>query len=713
MRLDSLVKAIDAADPGALREIALLCLDKRGFQPSLVDGPHDGGADFLVHTLPPSTAKFAVQISVEKNWQKKLRSDAAKAKTRLGVDTLMFISSRVITSPLFQDIADELLRTVKVQVQKMDAKDIASLAERRGFTNEVLRKLGIQVAAPAPRPFQRPDLRQDVAYACAFFGTDAQTFRETVIENAVLAVVFQAGGSAERATIVDRAALSLGLTSNQRAQTTSAIDRMLQDGRIIGKNGTVALDATTKDNRGTVRALQEGERLALITQLDVVLAPNVKSAVTRKDAVETVLSDLGALWLDTGRSTSNALGDAESFVLAQDPLRERLRHLDATLDTLGIIDKARRERLLHELCALATASSFGRALMAGEVFINLVSLKTPHVFKAFGGGKELWAILDTSMAMPLLCSLLYDAAEQDFFVAAKHAYDQLVAHGAVMVLPRDYLEEVASHLREAYVLYRDVVDVDPDLRSSKNAFVAHYVALRASAGEGKVGSYLSYLGGFGITESMARGDRDVMRDILMNKLQGLFTEYGIRIIATSATSSSAKRAQEALVYAMRERDDSDRAQVLVRHDVNTLGWLLDCASNPHIAYVICTWDKLHPQVRRHEAAEWDVLDPAAFGDVLSLAAPGGDDVNIVSPIVVALMLSAEAEKSGAAVWDKLVKIESEKLHDAHLRKAARAFKQDWVEKSAKDKRSRSLQDSWEVWKDAHFPGPTKSSVGAE
>ena len=30
------------------------------------------------------------------------------------------------------------------------------------------------------------------------------------------------------------------------------------------------------------------------------------------------------------------------------------------------------------------------------------------------------------------------------------------------------------------------------------------------------------------------------------------------------------------------------------------------------------------------------------------AAPGGDDVSIVSPIVVALMLWAEAEKSGAA-----------------------------------------------------------------
>lgn len=529
-----------------------------------------------------------------------------------------------------------------------------------------------------------------------------------MIENAVLAVVFQAGGSAARDTIVERAALSLGLTSNQRAQTTSAIDRMLQDGRLSGKNGTVTLDAITKDTWASVRALQAGERSALVTQLDTLLTPHVKSKVTRKDAVDTILSDLGALLLDAGSATSNALGDTESSALAQEPLRERLRHLDATLDTLGITDKGRREKLLQELCKLAVGSSFGGALVAGEVFINLVSLKTPCIFRAFGGGKELSAILDTSVAMPLLCSLLYDAAEQDFFVAAKHVYDQLVAHGAGMVLPKDYLEEVASHLRDAYLLYREIVDMDPDLRWSKNAFVAHYVALRAAQGQDKVGSYLSYLAGLGVTESMARGDREVVRDILMNKLQGLFKEYGIRVVATLASPSSTKRVEAALAYAMRERDDLKRASTLVRHDVNTLGWLLDCASDPHVAYVICTWDKLHPYVQKHEEAEWDVLDPVAFGDVLSLAAPGSEDVRIISPIVVALMLSADAGKSGAAVWDKLVTIENENLHDAHLRRAARAFKKNWVEKTAKDRRSRSLQDSWEAWKDTHLPGPTRA-----
>jgi hypothetical protein len=672
MRLDSLVRAIEAADFSAFREIALVSLKLRGFQPSLSDGPHDGGADFLVYVLAPNEARFAVQVSVEKNWQRKLRADAAKARKRLHIENLLFISSRVITEPVFQELADDLLRQFNIQVRKTDAKDLASQAMRSAFTHDILHILGIDVPAPAARPFQRPDLRQDVAYACAFFGTEAQAFRKTVVENGVMAAVFQAGGSAERETVTARTMLSLGLASNQGLQVASAIDRMLQEGRLSSKNGSVTLDTLVRDNWATANALQHAELIALHTRVDALLAPYVKNATKRRDAIDAFVEDLGALWLQMGRVTSDALDATELSTLAQGPLRDRLRHLDAILDTLGVVDAGTRTKLLHDSCALAADSTFGRALTAGEIFINLVSMRTPHVFRALGGVKELCTILDTSVAMPLLSSLLYDSAEQDYFVAAKHAYDQLIAHGASLVLPKDYLEEIASHLLAA-LNYRQIVDMDPDLRGSSNAFVAHYVALSEAEGD-KVESYASYLAGFGVRQAPSAGDPVVARDVLMSRLQ---------------------------------RNDLERPLVLVRHDATTLGWLLDHASDPDIAYVICTWDKLHPYVQNREAAEWDVLDPVALGDVLSLASPGNEDVKFISPVFVALTMSAEAERKGAAVWDRLVELEKERLHDAPLRKAAAAFKQDWVELAAKDRRPQALQEAWEAWKAAHLDASAK------
>ncbi|EYF00165.1 hypothetical protein [Chondromyces apiculatus] len=706
MKIDSLVRAIEAADFSVFRDIALLCLAKRGYEPSLTDGPHDGGADFRVYVSPQSAARFAVQISVAGDWRKKLLEVAEKAHKLLNVDTFMFISSRRVPEAELDEVADDLRSRLGVKVDRMDAQSIASLAERRAFSNEILRKLGIDVPPPAPKPFQRTDLRQNVTYACAFFGTDAQEFRRTVVENAILAAVFQEGGTAERDRVVERTALSLGLASTQRAQLTSAIDKMRQEGRLTGKNGTVGLDAAAMDTWSSVHALQERERAALTEQMIALLAPHVKDIAKRTDAVAALIDDLGALSLKAGRSTSAALDMDEAPQVAQEPLRQHLRHLAATLDTLGVIDKATRGEVLSGLASLATSSSFGRALGAGEVFINLTSMKTPHLFHALGEGRSLEVLLDTPVAMPLLCSLLYEPTRQGLFVAAQHVYDQLVGHEIPMVLPRDYLEEIASHLLDA-LSYEAIIDLDPDLRHSQNAFVAHYVALRAAVPEA-MGSFATYLEGFGAAATTARGP--YAREMLMGKLQGSFRLYNIEVRVLSAGKDAARRAEEGLAYAMRERNDLQRSEIVLRHDATTLGWLIERAASSRVAHVLCTWDRLHPLARSQEKGNWDVLDPATLGDVLSLAAPGSEDVTLASPVVVARSLTAEVETRGAAVWDALVAIEKDGLHDARLQTAARDFKQDWMAKAEKGTRVRSLQESWEAWKVNHVVEPQNEAA---
>jgi len=99
-----------------------------------------------------------------------------------------------------------------------------------------------------------------------------------------------------------------------------------------------------------------------------------------------------------------------------------------------------------------------------------------------------------------------------------------------------------------------------------------------------------------------------------------------------------------------------------------------------------------------------VLDPVVLGDTLSLAAPGDQEVRIASPVVIALALSDEAEKRGAEVWDKLVAVEKDKLHDARLREEARAFKRAWLVEAERSARGRDLQEAWEQWKAEHLAG---------
>jgi hypothetical protein len=699
MRLDSLVRLIESADPTAFRELGLLCLERRGFAPHLTDGPYDGGKDFSVYVAPPQQAPFAVQLSVERDWEKKLKADAARVKARLGIQQLLFVSSRRIPEASFQDVGDELSRTLGIIVQKMDAQAMASLAIARGFASRVLEILGIAVPPPSSRPFQRPDMRQDAAYACAFFGTEAQSFRKTTIEQTILAVVSPTG-SARRDDVVQQVALTLGLALNQQGQIRSALDRMIQDGRLRGHNGTVTMDPDVLDGWRALRALQDQNRGELRREVEALLVRHSPGAPGLPAAVDALMEDLGALWLATAAASSQGLSGQGLPGIAQDPLSERLRHLHRTLDVLGLAEGMGRDGLLQELTRCATNSAFGKTLAAGELFLDLLGLRTPHLLRALGERQEMCVVLDTSVAIPLLCCLLYEPAAQRFFIAAQHAYDQTLAHGIRLVLPADYLEEVASHLIAALRDYGDVAGLDPDFRSSQNAFVAHYAALR-HAGKAPM-DFPTYLEGFGLFARHISGDFYAARDALMRDLRRLAVRYNIHTEPLASSEQGRRWAEEHITRAQSDLD-MERPRVLLQHDARTLGWLHDNEVDGDRAYVLCTWDRLLLGARRTETLGWDALDPVVLGDVLSLAASPDDEIKLVSPVVVALSLSeAEAER-GAKVWDFLARTERERLHDATLRRAALAFKRDWMERAREEPRSKDMQAAWERWKGEHLP----------
>ncbi|MFV8753695.1 hypothetical protein ACNOYE_24330 [Nannocystaceae bacterium ST9] len=81
MRHEAIVRHIEAASPEQLRLLARLALELAGYPiPRTTDGPYDGGIDLVVETAAGRAWPMAVAVSVEKNWQSKLRKDVAKAR---------------------------------------------------------------------------------------------------------------------------------------------------------------------------------------------------------------------------------------------------------------------------------------------------------------------------------------------------------------------------------------------------------------------------------------------------------------------------------------------------------------------------------------------------------------------------------------------------------------------------------------------------------
>jgi hypothetical protein len=564
--------------------------------------------------------------------------------------------------------------------------------------------MGIPVAPTSRRSFERPRFRRDAAYACAFFGSDARELRKVALQETIYTVLTNAGGTAARDSVVDQVALSMGLAANQRSQVVSSLDRLLQEGRIQGKNGDVTLEEKELGTRRSIQALAEADMNNLRAQVDAYLEPFVKRRARVEAVRESLLEDIGALLLDTAARTSAAAANANAMF---DGVRQRLLHLQSTLESVGM-DTDDLRRAVSDLARIASQSQFGKHLLAGEIVLQLFHLRTSHLWRALESRDALSVVLDTSVAMPMLCNLLYSPVDQQYFAAAQHVYAQLSAHGVPMVLPKNYLEEFASHLIEARRDYLEIIDMDPDLRASTNVFVAHYVAMKQTD-PGSIERFDGYLSAFGLDDALARGDFYSARDTLMRRLERLLGQYHIRCEVLRAEAAPRRRIEEIIMQIQRkaEREGKDgfkKPKVVLDHDIATLGWLVSRDADAQHAHVLCTWDQMHVEVRKQEQGDWDVLDPLALGDILSLAASEDDEVYLASPWVLALQFSEEDATRGAAVWDTLVRIEQAQMHDAALREQARAFKAAWLAEATRDQRTRDLQQAWERWKSEHLPG---------
>lgn len=712
MKLQSLVSHVEAADFLSFREVALLALRARGFEPELTDGPYDGGHDLIPYVRGLQRSRFAVQISTERDWEKKLREELSKKRWKdyvaQGLRVLLFVSSRRMPEASFQTVADDLERETGVRVERLDAQGIASLVfERPAVAAGILRALGIPVATETPQTaFNRRDHRVTLAFAVAFFGEEADDFRRAMMERALINELALAGGTAARETVVSRAAQSLGVTAAQRPLLAGVVDRLIQRDVLRGPNGTITLSPEELDRWRITRGVQERAEADLRAAVDATLAPVLPRPLERADTVSAVMENLGALLIEASASTSQRA----VFLDATGDPRDRVRRLAATLAAAGVPDDAARDVVVPALVRVAQASSFGRTLMAGELFLSLSTLQTKHLLQVLADGSRFEVLLDTPVAMPLLCAMLYEPTPQGFFVAADAVWQLLRAHRIPVRLPRHYLEEIASHLIDAAWNFEALVEdaPDPDLIASENAFVAHFVALqqmgRAPKAEGARTSFEVYLEGFEFERAKLPKDFRLLRDALMASIQRALHHEGIEVIDLRPGAAAVKTAQQDITWALRELAIA-REGVVLDHDATTLAWAREQRSDPKRAWALCTWDRVHLHLRKTGAHGLDVYEPSTLSDLLGLAAPSTDEAVATSPWIIAQLAAEEQARQGAAVWDALAASEQRALHDSLLRREARRFKDAWVGRSREVNRARGLLDAWSDWKATHLGGP--------
>lgn len=679
MRPDSLARLIEAAEPDQLRQLARLVLRLTGYADSrITDGPYDGGADLRILALDGSELPEGVAVSVEQKWRPKLRADAAKAKSKLGLTRLRFISSRRIPEGSFRAVQRDIHDTLGVQVDRIDQQGIADIVLDGNALSGVLKIFGIALPTGVQQPREPADRRRDAAYAYAFFSPEVRSFREVIREKSLLTALAHAGSPAKLNVLCADAARLLGAPIDTAAQFLPVIDRLRRQGHLQGLNGSVALSADMRSTYDALRALREREEAALRGQVGAALAKNGLSA--SEEVLTTVLRGLGALML----RHVGAPGSLED-------LAAQLRLFRREMEAHGLPRDGSSDIVIKDLLDIARVSPLGQSLATGTLYRALTNLKRDALLSALDA-RSIALVLDASVAIPMFCVLFRRPVRQRFFVVARELHQCAQRLRLPIQLPTVWLEEMASHLLNARH-YRALVGLPGgDLRLSKNAYVAYFISERNERGEG---DFEAFLASFGLTRAVERraaGDYEGARRAIEQFLRQQLTHYHIEVIDTPIHGAALSPVEKEWDWARHELQLERRDARLERHDKTVLAWVASCArEDPTHAPLIVTWDRLLRHVQT-EGAPGGALDPLALGELLAFVG-GAENDSMTTEFAGLWVGEREAEKS-AQIMDTLVRLEREDMTDADIVQKVQEFRDQYLAEHGDVADVSALESAW-------------------
>jgi len=684
MQYENITRLIEAASPDQLLALARLALKLSDYAASrITDGPYDGGIDLVVKDASGGALPLAVTVSVERDWQKKLRNDVDKVRQKLGIQQVLFISSRRVPEGTFRPVQTRLRDATGVHVERLDQQGIADLVMDRGALDELLGVLDIRLD-PERLPSSPVDRRRDAAYAYAFFSPEARSFRKAVRDRSLVVALAQAGATAAIKDLCEDACRLLGMSIEDAPSLRHDVDRLRGQGLMHGRNGTVVLADKERVTMDALRALREREETALRDELRSHIEQAGLSAPD--EVLELLMGGLGAL-------LARHIGAPKAL----DDLHTHVRELRRELHSFGLPDGGRGDRFIEQAIELGRSSELGQSLAVGSIYQALMHLSRDALLIALNARSTAF-VLDASVAIPMFCALFHGSVQHPDFFVAEELHRRARVVGVALQLPGVWLEEMASHLLEA----RDYAGLvgDEDLRQSRNAYVAYFTAARGS-GAGDFGDFDNFLAQFGLTESLGRRagvDHAGARRELEVFLHQQLVHYGIVVVPTPTSKPHLDRASKDWDWACHDLGIQNRAPILANHDRRVLAWLSATVEHdPTHAPFIITKDRVLRRARP-DSAPGGALDPLATSELLSFVA-GTREPSMTARFAALQLTEAEAEQ-GAAILDALVKIEHTALSDAGLAQKARAFKQAYVRDQAIQSSATVLERAWRTFQTA-------------
>jgi NACalpha-BTF3-like transcription factor len=600
MNFSGLKRLIESADHQAFYDVALLQLEMLGYRDlNIVDGPNDGGKD-----VDSDREHVQIQLSVRKDWDKKLSEEAAKA-IQAGKKHLVYLTNRHITQNAEAVFRRGFKYRSQIELTIYDSNRIATGLSAPGRIARSYKLLGVDV-----RVSSKVELKDIAASVAILFGDEAQEVRERTVDALVLSWMRSHSDQVRfgEAQIVEGVAKQLPGSHPPRL-VASSVSRLRGKKLLQGSADAVSLSEQAKEQVDSA----ESEVFAA-READILLV---------RERFE-VSSETAAKLLDKAIELLVRLNRAGWSIAAEE-------------DYIGFLGErglmARKIEIDEFLPALATIKKFSYIQTIDSVF----SANTFDIFRAFGGKTEISIVLDTSVALPLMFGSEFGERLTGYSTASSVMKQVADAHGFNLSVPSPYLNEMASHGMRALEFLDIYHSFEPELRavmrSSPNAYISHYAAFaeRRASGKTEALPLKEFLAHFGVR--VGGTVRSAERFI-----SGILEAHRISILQCS-------RYEKSILEELQDRKPHEH-DVIVKHDAIVA---TELQRTHQTGWIFATWDRVlielvQGQLRIYADNPGRIVDWLSFAQGIETGIDGSVDTMMALAMVDERITSELAEK---------------------------------------------------------------------
>lgn len=640
--------------------------------PINIDGSYDGGTD-VVSIADGQREKVAYQITTQKtDIKNKAYRDAKKAIDKLSVQKFYFLTTYNLTEIDQVLIQTEISQDLGITAICFSPKIIAGLILSKGKLNKFLDVVDL----PLPRQHGNiVDIKEKALHSYSVFSDDAGKLKYSVYEDTILFSLYN--NSMTEDELVEFVIKFLNLNEESEILIKKRI------GGLFGK------PLIKRDENGIISLLPIAfEEFSNRQSLYEIELKNLSSAQT------DLLKDFGITWTSE-ESKKISLWIANAYISNQ---LENLKDINASvinnnfynISENGVtkiknyflkeknVELSVAEEVTNSLLDMASSHPLITKISRASVYVALDGNNPITSAKAIGASRwsDVNIIIEPSVALPFLCSLLYSGNTNRFFKNSVKSVKQAMDLDSPMYMPYYYFNECAGHLLTARK-YIGFENQSKELEYSNNAFISNYFHLKNKGA--KVPETISeYLATFSSSIKTERTDIKNWVHSIMTDLQSIFSFNGVEYIDTPHYEDNEIQDIKAEYTEILENLGIKKKTHLFNNDIYTLK-----ATNERIVkngevWAILTNDRSLVNFSKTDYFKGWITNAYKFLQITELSKPMSES-KLISLVHSVATFSERTLSLGARIMDRLINLSSKDIQNYELKAEIEQFKRETIE----------------------------------